>query len=727
MIPLQVSEIAAAYREVISYPNPTAAYISSNDGGKTVLLQSKWTQRDIERKEKVSLLISHVIDSDTGKVLSHCGPQEIKFETWSKSSPSGKLKAVIKQLKDKKNEDRQYLEIYDNNRKLKSFDLFAMEKHGKIIENDGQFGSFEWSQSESHLLYIAEKKKTKSGSFFSAKGFQDKSSDEQIQIGDEFVYSETWGEQLTECIQPVVCILEIGSGVVNILDSLPSNESPGQAMWAPDDAGVVISSWKNEPYKLGLKFCCQRRSSLYYLDIQKSSYEILSETGHAVRFPRFSPDMSKLVYFDVPEGGAHNQCARLLKIDWLSRRRDVVVDEVSYATAPDFPGIYFSDLARHIWFDDNVHLALATSWRSSTAVIVVNTETGDVKRIHEKSFKRDIGSLGLLGVQNNFLILFYSTLGQPFELILGKVTSPKSPESISWIYPYGSLEKLDWLTFSVFQHKPDSSKKHPIYDSLDYESILCLPKKDKDTASPLIVFTHGGPNAVFDISFNIIPSFFCKCGYAVLMVNYRGSIGFGQDSIISLTGSIGVQDVKDVESAMLEILDKKLVDDKHIFKFGGSHGGFLTLHMIGQYPDMFKAAATRNPVVNLTTMQSATDIPDWIFAQCGLPFVYSTPADGLILPQLWSRSPIAYIDQIKTPVLLMIGQEDKRVPPSQGNELYRALKAKGVPVRYLTYPGNNHSIADVEAEADCMKFVSTILSENVFHFSIINQFINQIL
>ncbi|KAH9490262.1 hypothetical protein Btru_035291 [Bulinus truncatus] len=154
---------------------------SESERGMAIRTVIVLERRDIERKEKVSLLISHVIDSDTGKVLSHCGPQEIKFETWSKSSPSGKLKAVIKQLKDKKNEDRQYLEIYDNNRKLKSFDLFAMEKHGKIIENDVNL-EVEWSQSESHLLYIAEKKKTKSGSFFSAKGFQDKSSDEQIQI-----------------------------------------------------------------------------------------------------------------------------------------------------------------------------------------------------------------------------------------------------------------------------------------------------------------------------------------------------------------------------------------------------------------------------------------------------------------------------------------------------------------------------------------------------------------
>ncbi|KAH9492872.1 hypothetical protein Btru_024996 [Bulinus truncatus] len=184
MIPLQVSEIAAAYLE----------------------------RRDIERKEKVSLLISHVIDSDTGKVLSHCGPQEIKFETWSKSSPSGKLKAVIKQLKDKKNEDRQYLEIYDNNRKLKSFDLFAMEKHGKIIENDVNL-EVEWSQSESHLLYIAEKKKTKSGSFFSAKGFQDKSSDEQIQIR---------------------------SGVVNIARQPSLCESPGQVVFI--SCGVCIGA-----------------------------------------------------------------------------------------------------------------------------------------------------------------------------------------------------------------------------------------------------------------------------------------------------------------------------------------------------------------------------------------------------------------------------------------------------------------------------------------------------
>nr|KAI8735644.1 acylamino-acid-releasing enzyme-like isoform X2 [Biomphalaria glabrata] len=704
MAVLQVSEVIAAYREVTIFPNPTSASISINDNEKTILLQSKWSQRDLDRKEKISFLRSHIINSATGEVLGQFGPQEIKHELWNKTSPSGKLRAVVRQYKDKNNEDKQYLEIFDSTKKLKTIDIHSLEKHGKILENNGQFGSFEWSPSEKYLLYIAEKKKAKISSFLSSKYCKEGNCvDEENKIGDEFEYSETWGEQLTECVQPILCIFDVQRNEVNILNNLPSDDSFGQAIWSPDEAGIIVCAWKNVPYKLGLKFCCQRRSMLYFLDIQKQSYEILSEVGRAVRFPCFSPDMTKLIYFDVPEGGAHNQCARLLKIDWKTKQKQVVVDQVSYAPESEFPGIYMYDLARNIWFDDSIHLALATSWRSTSAVILINTDTCEVKRITlNATNKKDLGSFGLLGVQKNFLLLVHSALNQPFQLIIGKVSCPNNLETIEWIYPDGPIQILDWLTFSIIQHKPSCDSKHSKYESLDYESILCMPKVDSNILPPLIVFTHGGPNSVFDTSFNMITSFFCKCGYAVLMVNYRGSIGFGQDSILSLTGNIGVQDVQDVKGALLEISNKNLIDDKSIFKFGGSHGGFLTIHMIGQYPDTFRAAATRNPVVNLTSLVSTSDIPDWVFAQCGLAFNYSSVADDQILPHLWLRSPLAYINQIKTPVLLLIGLDDKRVPPSQGNELYKALKARGVNVKYLTYPGNNHSLSEVETETDCM-------------------------
>ncbi|XP_059152244.1 acylamino-acid-releasing enzyme-like isoform X2 [Physella acuta] len=719
-------EMISNYRAVTSFPTPTNADLTFQENLGSAVLYSYWSQRDLERTEKTTLLRTHTFDIQSGRVISYTGPQEIKNELWNKFSPSGKLRAVVRNEIDQKKEDKQYLEIFDCCRKLKTIDILAEEKHGKIVNNDGQFGSFEWSASEKQILYLAEKKKAKTSNFFgnkvtntSEKQGSDMSNtdSDKIRQGDGFAYIENWGEQLTERVCPVICILDIDSISVKIIEILPF-QSPGQVIWAPLDSGIVFCAWKHEPYKLGLKFCCQRECYLYYQDIEQGSAEVLSEKDYAVRFPRFSPDMRKLIYLDVPVGGAHNQCARLIMIDWATRTRKVVVDTVGNAIASKFPGIYTYNLERYVWFSDNVHLALSSNWRSVNAILIVNTDTGAIQHIsngidNESKTAQVDGSFELLCVKKNVLVLVYSALNLPFHLVIANVSDPSNIKNILWIYPDGPQETLDWLSFTILTHKPSKERTHPKFECLDYESILCLPNKRVDgELPPLIVFSHGGPNSVFDTSFNIITAFFCKCGYAVVMVNYRGSLGFGQDSINSLIGNIGTQDVQDVKQALEDVIEKGVSSNQKIFKFGGSHGGFITTHFIGQYPNTFMAAASRNPVVNLTSMLSATDINDWVLVQAGLEFKPTSVADDKILPHLWSLSPMSYIDQVRTPILLMIGAEDRRVPPSQGFEYYKALKSRGIPVRCLVYPGNNHSLTNVDAEADSL--INTVIWFNTY-------------
>ncbi|GFR72888.1 acylamino-acid-releasing enzyme-like [Elysia marginata] len=301
MVITQEKELVSAYREVIGHPVAAGATLTLCKDEQLVTLESHWSQRDLERKEKTVSLRAHTINLSSGEILSSSGPQEIKNELWNKVSPSGALRAVVRTGKDKKNEDKQYLEIFDKKRKLKTIDVQSLEKHGKIIDNDGQFGSFEWSSSEGHLLYMAEKKVPKSQSFFDPKAFKDDP------IGGEDAEDDLKDEKATGKEEALV------------------------AVWTPDDAGVVVCAWEHEPYRLGLRHCCQRRSALYYIDLQKAP-TVLSEPDRAVRFPRFSPDMTRLIYLDTPVEGGHHQCARLVKVTWPSLEREVVVDTVRSAS-----------------------------------------------------------------------------------------------------------------------------------------------------------------------------------------------------------------------------------------------------------------------------------------------------------------------------------------------------------------------------------------------------------
>ena len=217
---------------------------------------------------------------------------------------------------------------------------------------------------------------------------------------------------------------------------------------------------------------------------------------------------------------------------------------------------------------------------------------------------------------------------------------------------------------------------------------------------PLVVNVHGGPHSSSVTDFQPYMAGLCMCGYAVLMVNYRGSLGFGQDSIDSLLGNIGRQDVDDVQDVVKQIVESGAVDKDKVVIMGGSHGGLITVHAIGQFPDFYRAAVACNPAINIASMVGCTDIPDWSFTETGLDFDPAVVPTSEMYGKMLERSPLANADRIKTPLMLMIGGKDLRVPTSQGLELKRALEARGAPLRVLWYPDCNHPLSEVKSEAD---------------------------
>ena len=134
----------------------------------------------------------------------------------------------------------------------------------------------------------------------------------------------------------------------------------------------------------------------------------------------------------------------------------------------------------------------------------------------------------------------------------------------------------------------------------------------------------------------------------------------------SLPGKIGSQDVNDCHDACLHILSLSFpsfnLDKDNVFITGGSHGGFLTCHLIGQFPGFYKAAATRNPVCNIASMVSVTDIPDWCYVEAGLPASttgFTAPSEEALVT-MDRASPIAHVTRVKTPTLILIGAKDRR-------------------------------------------------------------------
>ena len=476
----------------------------------------------------------------------------------------------------------------------------------------------------------------------------------------------------------------------------------------------------------------------------------LTPKHRLARSPRFSPldketGTSKLVFLASEKGfDTHFGHLGLHRMDWKNGSADlssetVVVKQhwdIRDADTPKaegevdsirFPGLCLLGLPEKCFVSEDT-LVTDTSWGSSNKVVRININNeGAVRLINARVENVD-------GTAPKSQMLLCTTPGGGIVI---KETAPNEPGVIAYVPPEKLLRNdrleegvsaqaiasLAPLSASTCAAVPPSLKEscgfsyqvltleRPSDDGNKYSApiqcILMLPssKGSSSKPPPMIVLPHGGPHSISSTIFMPEWAFLCgQAGYALLLVNYRGSVGFSQAAVENLPSHVGDLDVKDVVNAVKHLADSGLVDPDRLGVCGGSHGGFLTGHCIGQYPDLFKAACMRNPVTNIASMVTATDIPDWCFIEvCGLgtydwsKFVGPTKEQ---IAEMYEKSPIAHSHKVKTPTLVAIGLKDLRVPPSQGIEYYHILRSKGVESKLLMYDDCDHPIGAVCSKAD---------------------------
>ncbi|CAB1449242.1 unnamed protein product [Pleuronectes platessa] len=693
---MEAREVSGVYTEVSGLPAPLSAHVREEQLPelRVYTVTAEWSQSDLVRCSRLRYsqqwtVIADVNDQKSIRAVlppGSCAP--VSGELLSGRSPIQDLRAVVRETSG-----HQLLEIWDCNGLRKCLNLTALNQHGRVYD-DAQFGCMSWSECENKLLYVAEKSKNTSS----------ETCDGESACGkDRSVYCEDWGEALTNKSSPVICVLNLQSGTVTVLRGVPPDVSPGQALWAPGSQSVFFVGWYHEPFRLGLKFCSNRRSALFKLDLD-AHCECLSGDNLSVSCPRLSPDGSTLIYLQGRVFGPHNQCHSLQQLDLKSRKTSTLLDVVNRPRAGEFAGVYEA-LASCCWSADSQRVVFSSACRNWKDLFMVDRRTRKVSSLSD-SLSDVYGSWKLLTVQSDMMIVCCSSPNTPPTLRVGFL--PSAGEAVTWRTLLSPVMTFDF-PWTILDVTPAPEEENTQYSGLDFGAVLVKPSPPLHEASlPLVVFIHGGPHSQFPAEWNCTTAGLVKLGFAVLMVNYRGSTGFGQDSILSLIGHIGSQDVKDVQRAVLTALQSDLtLDPKRLAVIGGSHGGFLSCHLVGQYPEFYRACAARNPVINAATLLGTSDIVDWRYTSVGIQYSYDQIPTAEALALMLEKSPITHAAQIKAPVLLMLGGRDRRVSPHQGLELYKALKSRSSPVRLLWFAEDGHSLARVDTQANC--FLNTVL------------------
>lgn len=220
------------------------------------------------------------------------------------------------------------------------------------------------------------------------------------------------------------------------------------------------------------------------------------------------------------------------------------------------------------------------------------------------------------------------------------------------------------------------------------------PKNDayeapEDECPPLLVFIHGGPTGSASSTLDLKLQYWTSRGFAVLDVNYGGSTGYGRAYRERLNGEWGVVDVADCVNGARYLVERGDVDGDRLAIRGGSAGGYTTLCALTFY-DVFEAGASYYGVADLSALAEETHKFESRYLD-RLVGPYPEEAD-----RYEARSPIHHIDEISCPLIFFQGLEDEVVPPNQTKRMYEALKAKGIPVAYVPFEGEQHGFRRAE-------------------------------
>jgi dipeptidyl aminopeptidase/acylaminoacyl peptidase len=404
---------------------------------------------------------------------------------------------------------------------------------------------------------------------------------------------------------------------------------------------------------------------------------------------RFHKDGQR-VYFQTNKG-AGIDLTRLELFDPATGKEELV--ESDPMNRVDFGGAVFSDLTDELiltsYVDDRQRLYWKNKDFEADYKWIQKQLPG--KEIELDSSTRD-EKLWLIGVGGDT---------EPGETYL---FDRQAKKLTSQYRVYESLNRDQLATMKAVRYKSS--------DGLEIPAYLTLPKGVEPKNLPVIIFPHGGPWGRDNWGYDTFAQFWANRGYAVLQPNFRGSTGYGKKFLDAGNKQWGDKMQEDLTWGVKYLISEGIADPKRIGIMGGSYGGYATLAGVTFTPDLYAAAVDYVGPSNLITLLE-TIPPYW---EAGRAIFYQrmgdpTTAEGKA--QLNRQSPLNSANKIKTPLLVVQGQNDPRVNKREADQIVIALRDRGFPVEYINAPDEGHGfhrpINNMAMIATAEKFMAKFL------------------
>ena len=429
------------------------------------------------------------------------------------------------------------------------------------------------------------------------------------------------------------------------------------ARWSPDGAHITFTT---NPTPLADDSSLQ---TAWVLDVAAGKQRKLIETKDATHThtARWSPDGKWIAFLSTAGDDIYQQNLSVVNAEGGEPRK--------------LMGSFELNAEEPLWAPDGKTIYFSTTDHETEEVFAADVAAASVRRLTDKP--------GVLSL---------SAIDAKSGTAVGTLADPKHPDEVfrsdlrfssiepltnhnAWLadYALGDTEVIRWK----------STK-----DGMEIDGIVTKPVDyDPSRKAPFLLNPHGGPTGASLLSFSLAAQVMAANGYMVLQPNFRGSIGRGEKFTRANQNDWGNGDYKDDMSGVQAIVDRGWADPDRLGAFGWSYGGYMTF-WIDTQTDRFKAISPGAGLPDLYSMYSQSDIHRYMRQY----FSQKAPWDNF--QEYWDHSPMKFVNNVKTPTMILHGQSDTRVPNPQSEEFYRALLERHVPVEYVVYPRENHGFTE---------------------------------
>ena len=534
----------------------------------------------------------------------------------------------------------------------------------QVSEIEESIDGFIYSPTEDKILFVISTKVEK----YTGKELHDDLDKANAYIYDDLMYRhwDSWKDGYYNHI----CIGNIKSGKVSVVEDIMPGEpydSPlkpfggtEEITWSPDGRTIVYTCKK----LTGKEYTFQTNSNLYAYDMESRQTKLLTPDMPGYdNYPQFSPDGAKLLWTSMKRAGFEADKERIMIMDWPNG----VIKDISESLDAS-PGAIK-------WTPDGSAIYFSAPYQEARQIHKLEFATGKITRLTD-------GDQDYQGVQiaGDALIATRTTSVNPAEIYRITPTDGQG-EDVSFI----NKELLDQLNLPKVEKRfvTTTDNKQMV------TWVVYPPDFDETKKYPVLMMCTGGPQGVLGPSFSYRWNYMLMAsqGYIVVVPARRGTSGSGQEWCDAISKNHGTQDEQDLFSAIDAIAKEPYVDRARLGAMGASYGGYSVFHLAGTHKGRFRAFLAHAGIFNMELMYATTEemfFEEW--ESGGAPW----DKDNKVAQNSYAHSPHLLVKNWDTPIMIVHGEKDFRVPYSQGMAAYNTAQMLGIESRLLVFPTENH-------------------------------------